>query len=103
MKIIMIIILELHIGEGHEDKKTLAHRTINKFKNTKNTKNENKRTTQKYIYKERKRKSIEAPRMPMIAHKTSCPKHDNQHCKKSKTLKAYALTRMIDIVEESKK
>jgi hypothetical protein len=31
MKIIMIIILELHIGEGHEDKKTLAHRTINKF------------------------------------------------------------------------
>jgi hypothetical protein len=28
--------------------------------------------------------SIEAPKMPMMTHKTLCPKNDNQHCQKKK-------------------
>jgi hypothetical protein len=41
--------------------------------------------------------------MSMMVHKTSCPKNDNQHCKKKKNLEAHALTATIGIVEESKK
>ncbi len=39
----------------------------------------------------------------MMVHETSCPKNNNQHCKKEKKLEAHALTTTINIVEESKK